>query len=115
MTDHRRRPTIIDVAKAAGVSIGTVSHVLNDSAKVKPATRTVVEAAIQRLAYRPNALARSLTAIGRNDTDAARRALPRLMTVGYISVDYIARIEVCPTVTIGLRRSDSQGGRRARR
>ena len=96
MTAHRRRPTIIDVAKAAGVSVGTVSHVLNDSAKVRPATRTVVEAAIQRLAYRPNALARSLTAIGRDDADAARRALPRLMTVGYISVDYIARIEVLP-------------------
>ena len=96
MTTHRRRPTIIDVAKAAGVSVGTVSHVLNDSAKVRPATRTLVEAAIQRLAYRPNALARSLTAIGRDDADAARRALPRLMTVGYISVDYIARIEVLP-------------------
>ena len=65
MTARRRRPTIVDVARAAGVSIGTVSHILNDSAKVRPETRQLVEAAIRRLAYRPNALARSLTAIGK--------------------------------------------------
>jgi sugar/nucleoside kinase (ribokinase family) len=96
MTSRRRRPTIIDVAQAAGVSVGTVSHVVNGTAKVRPATRALVEAAIQRLAYRPNALARSLTALGRDHAGAARRALPRLMTVGYISVDYIARVEVLP-------------------
>ena len=96
MTAQRRRPTIIDVAQAAGVSVGTVSHVLNATAKVKPETRALVEAAVQRLAYRPNALARSLTSIGRADAGAARRALPRLLTVGYISVDYIARVEVLP-------------------
>jgi sugar/nucleoside kinase (ribokinase family) len=96
MRPGRRRPTIIDVARAAGVSVGTVSHVLNDTAKVRPATRALVEAAIRRLAYRPNALARSLTAIGREDAEAARLALPRLMTVGYISVDYIARVEALP-------------------
>ena len=72
MTPRRRRPTIIDVAKAAGVSVGTVSHVLNDIGQGRPATRALVEAAIQRLAYRPNALARSLTAIGRDDAEAAR-------------------------------------------
>jgi ribokinase len=96
MTPRRRRPTIIDVAQAAGVSVGTVSHVLNDSAKVRPATRALVEAAVQRLAYRPNALARSLTAVGRNDAESSRLSLPRLMTVGYISVDYIARVDVLP-------------------
>ena len=96
MIPRRRRPTIVDVAQAAGVSVGTVSHVLNDTAKVRPATRALVEAAIQRLAYRPNALARSLIAIGRDDAEPSRLTLPRLMTVGYISVDYIARVEVLP-------------------
>ena len=96
MRPRRRRPTINDVAYAAGVSVGTVSHVLNDTAKVRPATRAVVEAAIRRLAYRPNSLARSLIAIGRDNAETARLTLPRLMSVGYISVDYIARVDVLP-------------------
>ncbi|MFN3616010.1 MAG: PfkB family carbohydrate kinase, partial [Rubrimonas sp.] len=91
----RRRPTIIDVAQQAGVSVGTVSHVLNGSAKVRPETRERVEAAIRLLAYRPNAMARSLMALSRVEDDARLR-LPRLMTVGYISVDYIARVDVLP-------------------
>lgn len=43
-----------DVAKAAGVSPQTVSRVANDSNAVKPETRQRVEAAMERLGYRPN-------------------------------------------------------------
>jgi ribokinase len=92
----RRRPTIVDVAREAGVSVGTVSHVLNGSAKVRPGTRDKVEQAIRQLAYRPNALARSLTTLARARDAEARLALPRLITVGYISVDYVARVGVLP-------------------
>jgi LacI family transcriptional regulator len=49
-----------DVAAAAGVSQSTVSRVLNQSAAVRDETRRRVEAAIERLAYVPNAAARSL-------------------------------------------------------
>ena len=49
-----------DVARLAGVSPAVVSYVLNDSHPVSPQTRARVEAAIQELGYRPNALARSL-------------------------------------------------------
>lgn len=77
------------------MSVGTVSHVLNGSARVRAETRERVEAAIQRLAYRPNAMARSLMAVGRTE-DEGRLRLPRLTTVGYISVDYIARVDVLP-------------------
>jgi LacI family transcriptional regulator len=52
--------TIYDVAKAAGVSIATVSHVLNDTRFVTEETRTKVLAAIQQLNYRPNSLARAM-------------------------------------------------------
>lgn len=52
--------TIRDVAERAGVSITTVSHVLNRTRKVEPATAARVEAAIDELGYRPNALARSM-------------------------------------------------------
>ncbi|NLA84195.1 MAG: LacI family transcriptional regulator [Clostridiales bacterium] len=48
------------VAKRAGVSIATVSRVINNSGSVKPVTRQKVEAAIKELNYRPNAIARSL-------------------------------------------------------
>ncbi|CAN5794993.1 LacI family DNA-binding transcriptional regulator [soil metagenome] len=50
-----------DVAKAAGVSISTVSHTLNDTRPVSPEKRAAVLAAAAALGYRPNAIARSLT------------------------------------------------------
>lgn len=54
-------PTIVDVAKEAGVGVGTVSRVLNDHPRVSPTTRAKVEAAIEKLGYRPNPLARALS------------------------------------------------------
>lgn len=54
------RVTIRDVATRAGVSINTVSRVLNDRPDVNPATRERVLGAIAELGYRPNSLARSL-------------------------------------------------------
>ena len=52
--------TIHDVAREAGVSIKTVSRVLNREPNVRPAMRARVEAVIARLNYRPNISARSL-------------------------------------------------------
>lgn len=52
--------SIIAIAKRAGVSIATVSRVLNDSAAVKPATRERVNAVIAELGYSPNLLGRNL-------------------------------------------------------
>jgi len=54
------RKTIHDVAAAAGVSIKTVSRVLNDETNVRPDTRARVLAAIDALQFRPSLLARSL-------------------------------------------------------
>ena len=53
-------PAMRDVARIAGVSMKTVSRVLNESDAVKPATRERVLAAMEELAYRPNAAARTL-------------------------------------------------------
>ena len=55
-------PTIRDVAKKAGVSIATVSYVLNDSGTVGDATRQRVLEAVAELGYRPSAIARGLQA-----------------------------------------------------
>ena len=54
------RITMNDVAKAAGVSITTVSHVINNTRNVESTTREKVEFAMQQLGYRPNSLARAL-------------------------------------------------------
>jgi LacI family transcriptional regulator len=54
------KSTIDDVARLAGVSITTVSRVLNNNYPVKKETRQVVEAAIKELNYHPNPLARGL-------------------------------------------------------
>lgn len=52
--------TIKDVAKYAGVSISTVSRVINESKPVSPEARRKVEDAIEVLGYEPNEVARSL-------------------------------------------------------
>lgn len=53
-------PTIKDVAKLAGVSISTVSRVMNNSKPVSPESRRKVEDAIKKLDFKRNELARSL-------------------------------------------------------
>jgi LacI family transcriptional regulator len=53
-------PTIIDIAKQAGVSFKTVSRVLNDESNVRPATREKVLEAAKALNYRTNTAARNL-------------------------------------------------------
>ena len=55
-------PTIKDVAKEAGVSIATVSYVLNDSGAVSNGTRQRVLQAVQKLGYRPSVIAKGLQA-----------------------------------------------------
>ncbi|MGF2383716.1 catabolite control protein A [Lentilactobacillus otakiensis] len=52
--------TIYDVAREASVSMATVSRVVNGNANVKPATRKKVLDVIEKLDYRPNAVARGL-------------------------------------------------------
>lgn len=54
-------PTIYDVAKHAGVGVGTVSRVLNNSPQVSEPTRQKVLASIQELNYRPSPIAQRLS------------------------------------------------------
>ncbi len=63
MTDIRSktpRATIHDVARVAGVSIGTVSRVLNGHGRTGPQTRERVNNAVQILGYRVNTVAQSM-------------------------------------------------------
>ena len=78
--DDRRRPTqtIRDVARLAGVSIGTASKALNGNGRLSAETRERVLRVAKEIAYRPNSLAQSL-----------HRA--RSMTVGILSNDSFGR------------------------
>lgn len=75
---------IYDVAKEAGVSIATVSAVINESAYVSPKLKRRVEEAIRLLDYKPNLLARGLAkreshTIGMIVTDVANPFFPEVV------------------------------------
>jgi LacI family transcriptional regulator len=67
--------TIYEVSRLAGVSLATVSRVMNDSGKVRPETREKVESAMRELGYRPNSIARSLAS---NRSDSVGILVPEL-------------------------------------
>lgn len=67
--------TIFDVARQAGVSIGTVSRVMNNRDRVHPDTRARVLVAVRELDYRPNALARGLAS---QQTDTLGLVIPQV-------------------------------------
>ncbi|MDO4899698.1 LacI family DNA-binding transcriptional regulator [Actinomyces sp.] len=56
----RREPTLADVAEVAGVSLTTVSRVLNNRGYLSQATKDRVARAVAQLNYRPNQVARAL-------------------------------------------------------
>lgn len=61
-TDRRGKSVSLrDVAKAAKVSVATVSMVLNDNPRISRATHLRVQRLIDRLGYQPNRLAQSLS------------------------------------------------------
>ena len=61
MKHGKERVTISHVAKEAGVSLQTVSRVINNRQEITPTTRQHVQDVIKRLGYQPNAIARSLS------------------------------------------------------
>ena len=60
MNNLKDRVTIYQVAQAAGVSLATVSRVINKQGNVTESTRTKVEATIKKLGYKPSGLAQAL-------------------------------------------------------
>ncbi len=93
----KRRVSISEVAAAAGVSVGTVSNVLNAPERVRQVTRDRVHAAMRELRYRPPGIVFPADApLPRQNATPGDPALPLLVSVGYISVDLIARIGVMP-------------------
>ena len=60
MENLKERVTIYEVAKASGVSLATVSRVINNQGNVTERTREKVQATINRLGYKPSGLAQAL-------------------------------------------------------
>ena len=76
--------TIYDVARGAGVSLATVSRVLNNPEKVKDETRQRVLKVIKELGYRPNVIARGLasrktTTVGVVISDITRASVAEML------------------------------------
>ncbi len=93
------KTTIFDVAKHAGVSIKTVSRVVNREPNVRASTRERVEKAIAELGYRPDQSARNLASrrshlIGLVYDDPAAYELP---SSGYIISMQQGALEACRT------------------
>src|SRR5699024_7003069 len=76
-------PRLIDVAARAGVSMKTVSNVVNGTGSFRPETRARVQAAIDEIGYRPNATARRL-AMGHTGTIS--------MAISSVTVPYFAQV-----------------------
>jgi len=91
--------TLHDVARLAGVSIKTVSNVINDYPHIRPATREKVEAAIAELGYTPNLTARNLRS-GR--TGAIALAVPDLSLAYFaeLAAEVIAAAEAAGVVVL---------------
>lgn len=67
-----------EIAKMVRVSLGTVSHVLNNSAKVRDPVRTRVLEAVKAAGYQPNQLARGLR---RDKTNMIGMIIQTLLTL----------------------------------
>lgn len=80
--------TIYEVSKLAGVSLATVSRVVNGTANVRQSTRNKVEAAMRELGYRPNSAAQSLAT---NRSNSIGILVPEL--IGPFYGELLSRIE----------------------
>lgn len=60
--DRLSRPTLVDVARLAGVSVSTASMALRGNPRTAASTRTTVQAAARKLGYTPDSSARGLRA-----------------------------------------------------
>ncbi|NVK43932.1 MAG: LacI family DNA-binding transcriptional regulator [Oceanospirillaceae bacterium] len=91
-----RRPTIADVAEAAGVSRTTVSHALNDRGQVDPRTRERVKTIAASLGYRPNLRAQRLRT-GRSNCIALLSSMPFAVAGGPSRLGFM--MEIAATAT----------------
>ncbi len=93
------RATILDVARAAGVSVTTVSHALNDKGTISPTTRARVVAAARELHYRPHPVAAGLRGGRTGVIGLDIRPLDALGDYTPVGVDHFLRFAGAAAVT----------------
>lgn len=104
--------TIRDVAQLAGVSIKTVSNILNGYRYIRPETRERVMSAIRELGYHPNVSARNL---GRGRTGAIALVLPALRGVYFAELaDAVVREAVRRDLTVFIEQTNDDRDRELR-
>ena len=94
----RKRITVKDVARAAGVSPGTVSNAISGKRKVDSETRARIDAAIRDLGYVPNLAARGMRT-GRANTIAIFSSMPTAVAAGPSKLGFLMEIAAAAAIT----------------
>lgn len=92
------KPTIADLAKAAGVSVTTVSHAFSGRRYVEPETRKRIETLAQEIGYRPNHRAQRLRT-GRAGSIALVSSMPFAVAAGPSRLGFLMEIAAAAAVT----------------
>lgn len=88
---NKKRAKLIDVARHAGVSPGTVSNALHNTRFVEPQTRRRIEEAIVALNYTPNIRARQLRT-GKTNTIALLSSVPLAIASGASRLGFMMEV-----------------------
>lgn len=101
MTEAPERPTkrvtVVDVARAAGVSPGTVSNAISGKRKVDHDTQRRIQEAVESLGYRPNLAARRMRT-GRTNTIAIYSSMPVAVAAGASKLGFLMEIAASAAV-----------------
>ncbi|MBC2885465.1 substrate-binding domain-containing protein [Ochrobactrum sp. CM-21-5] len=93
-----KKSTIADLARAAGVSVTTVSHAFSGRRYVEPETRRRIEILAQEIGYRPNHRAQRLRT-GRAGTIALVSSMPFAVAAGPSRLGFLMEIAAAAAVT----------------
>ncbi|HAT24291.1 MULTISPECIES: LacI family DNA-binding transcriptional regulator [Pantoea] len=94
---QKKRAKLIDVARHAGVSPGTVSNALHNTRFVEPETRRRIDEAIQALNYTPNIRARQLR-MGKTNTIALLSSLPLTIASGASKLGFMMEVALAAAI-----------------
>jgi DNA-binding LacI/PurR family transcriptional regulator len=92
-----KRVTVVDVARAAGVSAGTVSNAISGKRKVDQETQRRIQEAVETLGYRPNLSARRMRT-GRTNTIAIYSSMPVAVAAGASKLGFLMEIAASAAV-----------------